>query len=143
MKELCPNVINSVEKEDGKEKKTKKKSGRSGMKYPALIARVNLKTRFDEISDLESYAHTLSDEDKAWLNAFSQEEICANFNHSGPKLNDSSDPKVRSRIYNRNNERNRCIFSREAAQGALNSLEIIDIDKEEQAYFEDEELVKD
>ena len=113
------------------------------MKYPALVAKVNLKTRFEEISDLESYAHTLSDEDKAWLNAFSNEEICANFNHSGPKLNDSSDPKVRSRIYNRNNERNRCIHTKEQAQGALNSLEIIDIDKENEAYFEDEELVKD
>lgn len=110
----------------------KKKNRRSGMKYPALNVDVNLKSRYEEIEDLQSYANTLSDQDKAWLNAFSQEEICANFNHNGPKLNDQSDPKVRSRIYNRNNERNRCIFTRERAQGTLNELDIMDIDKENQ-----------
>lgn len=116
----------------------KKPSRRNRAKYPALIAQYNLKTRYEEIEDLESYKDQLNEEEKAWLNAFSQEEICANFNHSGPKLNDSSDPKVRSRIYNRNNERNRCIFSREAAQGALNSLEEIDIDNVQIASEEEE-----
>lgn len=119
-----------MEKTPEKERPKKKKSGRSGMKYPALDPKVNLKTRYDEIEDLASYADTLPEEAKAWLNAFSNEEICANFNHSGEKLNDQSDPKVRSRIYNRNNERNRCIMTRETAQGCMNYLEDLDLDKE-------------
>lgn len=115
----------------------KKKNKRSDTKYPALKASLNLKTRYEEIEDLESYAHTLSEEDKAWLNSYSEEEICANFNHKGPKLNDQSDPKVRSRIYGRNNQRNRCIYTKELAQGTLNSLEEMDVDKEYEAFCED------
>ena len=115
----------------------KKKSGRSGMKYPALDPKVNLKSRYDEIEDLASYANTLPEEAKAWLNAFSQEEICANFNHNGPKLNDQSDAKVRSRIYNRNNERNRCILTRENAQGTINYIDDLDIDNENNASYEE------
>lgn len=105
-----------------------KKNKRSDTKYPALDPSLNLKSRYEEIEDLASYAHTLSDKDKAWLNSFASEEICASFNHAGPKLNDESDPAVRSRIYGRNNQRNRCIMSRETAQGTLNYLEDIDID---------------
>jgi hypothetical protein len=115
----------------------KKKNKRASIKYPALNASVNLKTRYEEIEDLESYAHTLSEEDKAWLNSYSEEEICANFNHKGPKLNDQSDPKVRSRIYGRNNQRNRCVYTKELAQGTLNSLEVMDIDHEYEAFCED------
>lgn len=107
----------------------KEKNKRSKSKYPALDPQLNLRSRYEEIEDLQSYASSLSPQDREWLNAFSQEEICANFNHSGPKLNDKSDPKVRSRIYNRNNERNRCIMSREKSQGTLNYLDDIDIDK--------------
>jgi hypothetical protein len=109
--------------------KKKPKTGRSSVKYPALEPRYNLRTRQEEIADLASYKDKLNDEEKAWLNAFANEEICANFNHKGPKLNDETDPKVRSRIYTRNNERNRCIFTRETAQGALNSLEELDLDE--------------
>lgn len=89
-----------------------------------------MKTRYEEIEDLESYAHKLNDEEKAWLNAYSQEEICANFNHNGPKLNDQSDPAVRSRIYGRNNQRNRCILTREHAMGTINYIADVDIDKD-------------
>lgn len=119
------------------QKKEKKKTGRSGVKYPALDPKYNLKSRYNEIEDLASYANTLPEEAKEWLNAYANEEICANFNHKGPKLNDQSDPKVRSRIYNRNNERNRCILTREEAQGTLNYVEDLDIDKEYEAFCED------
>lgn len=67
-----------------------------------------------------------------------EEEVCANFDHKGPKINDASDPEVRSRIYGRNNSRNRCIFTRERAQNCLNYLEELDIDREEQASTEDD-----
>lgn len=119
------------------EVKPKKKSRRDNP-YPALDPQLNLKSRFDEIADLASYANKLPPEAKEWLNAYSQEEICANFNHGGPKLNDSEDPKVRSRIYNANNARNRCAMTREKSQGTLNYLVDLDLDKEQEAYGEEE-----
>lgn len=118
--------------------KVKKKSRRSDLEFPALSPQHNLRTRYDEIEDLASYADTLSKEDKAWLNSFAQEEICANFKHSGVKLNDESDPATRSRIYNRNNQRNRCIMSRETAQNTMNYLEDLDIDNSQAAETEDD-----
>lgn len=117
--------------------KVKKKSRRSDLEFPALSPQHNLRTRYDEIEDLASYAHTLSKEDRAWLNSFAQEEICANFNHPGVKINDQSDSETRSRIYNRNNQRNRCIMSREKSMGQLNYLEDLDIDNTEAAIVED------
>jgi hypothetical protein len=120
-----------------KQEKSEKKNNRSKVKYAALDPAYNLKTRQEEIEDLYDYVDKLNEEEKAWLNAFSNEEICANFNHKGPKLNDQSDPTVRSRIYNRNNERNRCIMTREKAQGCLNYIEDIDLDNEEEAHNEE------
>jgi len=55
------------------------------------------------------------------MNAFMEEENNANFNHSGPKLNKTRDEK--KKIYNRNNARNRCIFTREKAQDKLSYVE--------------------
>jgi len=93
----------------------KKKSRRSSCEFPGLNPKLNLKTRQDEIEDLASYADQLSLKDKRWLNAFSEEEINANFNHKGPKLNKSKANK--KRIYNKNNARNRDILTRVQAQG--------------------------
>lgn len=115
----------------------KKKTSRQSLKYPALSPQHNLLTRFDEIEDVASYAHTLNEKDREWLNSFIEEEVCANFNHKGPKLNDQNDPATRSRIYDRNNARNRCIYTREKAQSCLNYLEDLDIDREEVASEED------
>ncbi len=114
-----------------KASKSTKKNSRKDIKYPALDPKYNLKTRFEEIDDMASYMDQLNDEEKAWLNAFSSEEVCANFNHGGPKLNDQNDAATRSRIYNRNNARNRCIISREHAQQTMNYLEDLDKDDEE------------
>lgn len=118
---------------------TKKvKTRRNQLKYPALSPEHNIKTRYEEISDVASYANTLSEKDKAWLNSFMEEEVCANFRHNGEKLNDESDPTTRSRIYGRNNQRNRCIHTREAAQNALVDISEIDFDNEK-CILEDEE----
>lgn len=113
-----------------KAKKATNRKLRKNEKFPALNPSLNLKTRCEEIEDLASYAHLLTDEDKAWLNSYAEEEICANFNHKGPKLNDKEDAATRSRIYNRNNQRNRCIFTQEKAQGCLESIETLDLDNE-------------
>lgn len=115
----------------------KKRKSRKDNPYAALDVRLNLKTRHDEIADLASYANSLPKEAKDWLNAYSEEEIIGNRYHNGPKLNDFEDPKVRSRIYGKNNSRNRCIYTKEAAQGTMNYLEEIDVDKENEAYGEE------
>lgn len=98
-----------------------KKKTRKTTKYPALEPQLNLKTRYEEIEDLASYAKDLPEDAKEWLNAFAEEEICANFNHRGPKLNTEVDEK--RRCYRNNNARNRCIMTREKAQGTLNYIE--------------------
>jgi hypothetical protein len=89
--------------------------------YPAIEPCVNLKTRKEAIEDVKSYFHKLSPEEKKWMNAFMEEENNANFNHTGPKINKTKEEK--KKIYNRNNARNRCIFTREKAQDKLTYVE--------------------
>lgn len=89
---------------------------------------VNLKTRQEEINDVLTYFHKLSPKEKEWMNSFMEEENSVNFNHRGPKLNKSKEDK--KRIYNKNNARNRCIYTREKSQDKLGYFEKIeDIEK--------------
>lgn len=113
-----------------KKQAKKVKTRRNQLDYPALSPEHNLKTRYEEIEDVASYIHTLNAEEKAWLNSFMEEEVCANFDHKGIKLNDQSDPATRSRIYGRNNQRNRCIHTREAAQNQMGNVDDVDFDNE-------------
>jgi hypothetical protein len=98
-----------------------KKSRRSRFKYPAVESSVNLITRKEEIEDVKSYFHKLSPEEKEWMNSFVEEEVCANFNHKGTKINKTK--KDRKKIYDKNNARNRCIYTREKAQDKLKFME--------------------
>lgn len=91
------------------------------MKYPALHPEVNLKSRAEEIADIASYANKLSEADKEWLNAFSNEYICSNFDHKGPKLHVTKEEK--KLCYDRNNARNRCIQTRETMMQDMVSLD--------------------
>jgi hypothetical protein len=116
-KKLKKSIQSHQETEKSSEKDCRKKPKRSLTLYPALEPGLNLKTRQEEIDDVRSYFHKLSPEEKAWMNAFMEEENNANFNHNGPKLNKSREDK--KRIYNKNNARNRCILTREKAQGKL------------------------
>lgn len=111
-----------------------KRKNRKDDKYAALKPHMNLKTRKDELTDIASYADTLSEKDKDWLLSFVEEEVICNFNHRGEKLNTEESMK---KAYNRNNSRNRCIYSREAAQGTLNMIEEMDLDREGEAYNEE------
>lgn len=99
----------------------KKKTRRSQFKYPAVEPSVNLITRKEEIEDVKSYFNQLSEEEKEWMNSFMEEETCANFNHNGPKINKTK--KEKKRIYDKNNARNRCIYTREKAQNKLKMVE--------------------
>lgn len=91
-------------------------SKRKANKYPSLEPKYNLKSRQEEIADIASYAHKLNPADKAWLAKFVEEEIIASF--KGKKhLNKTK--KERLTIYNRNNARNRDVFTKSKITGKL------------------------
>jgi len=111
----------------GKKGKTQKsQTKRSKSEYPYLDPSLNLKTRFEEIEDLASYASTLPPEAKKWLNEYSKNYICASIDKTH---------KDKKEVYDKNNARNRCIYTQEKAQGCLNYLEDLtedgDIDETE------------
>lgn len=130
-----------------KNTKKEKKNSRKNHKYPALIPELNLKTRRDEIADVYSYIDTLNEEEKEWLNRFVTEEIICSMDHDGEKLNkeltnlpkDQKSPeeiKTRQRLNLKNNARNRCVYTKEAAHGAMNYLEDIEQKEESETEFE-------
>jgi hypothetical protein len=114
----------------------KKTNRRTKSKFRGLRPELNLKTRFEEIADMASYAHKLNEEELDWLNRFSEEYVSSNFNHNGNLI--SRTKKWRKECYDRNNARNRDIFTREKAQGTMNYLEDI-LPKMYELENEDEE----
>jgi hypothetical protein len=117
----------SIKKEKSKPKKV---SARSKAKYPCLIPKLNLKSRYDEIADLASYANQLNDAEKDWLNRFASEEINANMNHKGKRINPNT-KKNRSRIYGKNNARNRDVLTQAKSQGKALYIEDVFNSEEE------------
>lgn len=89
-------------------------------KNPALNPQYNLKTRTDLID--QDYLHKLNEKELAWLNKFNEEEVNASFSKNNKKnLGRSKEEKKAS--YDRNNARNRCILTRQKAQGKLQNLD--------------------
>lgn len=86
-------------------KKPEKK--RNNVKYPALIPKYNPKVRQDLID--YDYLDKLTEEEKAWLNKFSEEYINARFN--GDDTDIDKTPEGRKASYDRNNARNRCVYN--------------------------------
>ena len=99
-------------------------SRRSKEKYRELIPKYALKTRYEEVADLASYAHKLSKADKEWLNKFAKEYISASFNKD-PEQNLHNTAELRNSCYGRNNSRNRDIFTQQKAMGTMNYIEDI------------------
>lgn len=91
------------------------------MNNPYLHADLNLKSRYEEIREISTYAHDLSTEDKAWLNSFVAEYVCADFKHGGEIINTTKED--RSECWSKNNSRNRCVFNKEKSYGSLNYIE--------------------
>lgn len=100
----------------------KKKTKRSRDKYRNLKPELNLKTRYEEIADVASYANTLSPKDKAWLDKFMKEYVGASLDSNPKKRIDPSD-EWKKTCYDRNNARNRDVITIQKAQGAMNYLE--------------------
>ena len=93
----------------------KRKNRRNQVKYPAVRPDLNLKTRYEEITDVASYFNTLPEDAKKWIHSYTEEAINANFNHKGRKIIRKVEDK--RAIYNRNNARNRDILTRAKASG--------------------------
>ena len=131
----------------------KKVNRRSKAKYPALDPTLNLRTRYEEIeqnqyingvknADGETVIRELTPTEKDWLNRFNEEFVNANFNHKGKKIDATKASRKRS--YDKNNARNRCIYTKAKASGSLRYIEDLKLNNKEIASeIEDEEKIEE
>ena len=134
-------------------------SKRSKNKYPNLQKNLNLKRR-QELIDFD-YIDQLSDEEKEWLNKFMGEYMCASFPRQLVKKKDGTVYKRyapsnihkgedRLEIYDRNNARNRDVYSKKLSSGGLSFFDESTLDNlreknlsEEYNNFENAIIEKD
>jgi hypothetical protein len=108
---------------------------RTKTKYPGLNKKVNTKVR-QELIDYD-YLNKLSPEEKEWLNKFSEEYNSASFkkskkgNYSTKNLHRTK--KLRKECYDRNNSRNRDIFSITKANDMLKEADKLNTYLEEKS----------
>lgn len=100
-----------------KPRKVEKKSRRAKTKNSALRPELNLKTR-QHLIDYD-YVNKLNEEEKAWLNKFTEEYTIARLDSKKLKNNLHNTDALKKDCYDRNNARNRCIMTRVQAQGLL------------------------
>jgi hypothetical protein len=100
------------------EKKTKG-SKRRGTKYPGLVREVHPKPRWEYI-DFD-YTDKLSEKEKEYLSNFNEEWLSGNFNHKGKKFHKTK--ADRKKCYDRNNARNRDIYSINRTHGWIVATE--------------------
>jgi hypothetical protein len=77
------------------------------------------------------YYHKLTDEEKAWMNAFLSETIVTNFYHGGPEL--YTDVADKRQFYRDNNSRNKDALNWAKAKSMLSNVEDVasSLDREE------------
>ncbi len=97
-----------------------KKTKRSEVRFPGLVKEVNPKTRWEYLD--QDYANQLSDKDKEYLSNFNEEYLSGNFNHKGKKLHRTK--KEKRDCYNRNNARNRDLYTINRTRGWIADAEI-------------------
>lgn len=124
----------------------KKKTKRSKIKYSALDPTVNLKTRYELISDYD-YVDKLSDSEKAWLNKFTKEYVNADLDTKNKRKNLHKSKEMRKDCYDRNNARNRCIWTKCKASGRFMSIDevpkkIIENDNYEEVLIKNIDIKK-
>lgn len=118
----------------------KKKTKRSKVKYSALDPTVNLKTRYELISDYD-YVDKLSESDKAWLNKFTKEYVNADLDTKNKRKNLHKSKQLRKDCYDRNNARNRCVWTKCKASGRFVSIDDVPTKIVENENYE-ETLIK-
>lgn len=111
--------------------KKQKHTKRSDYEFSYLEPSVSLITRKEETEDLASYAGQLNREEKAWLNQFAKEYINADTKNGVFHIT-AQEKKI---CNDKNNARNRCIYTEESAANRLN-LVGSDQDMEQMIYGE-------
>jgi hypothetical protein len=116
-----------------------KKNKRSKTKYPALKPELNLKTRY-ELIDYD-YLNKLSEEEKEWLNKFTEENINASLNTQNIEENFHNTDELKKDCYRRNNARNRDVLTRAKASGNHVSTDELLINKKNLKITYEKELL--
>lgn len=115
--------------------KKKKRSLRSKSKHPGLKKSLNLKVR-QELIDYD-YIDKLTDEEKDWLNRFSEEYNGAKFKKTKTGKFSSKNlhkGEMRKDCYNRNNWRNNDVYSVEKAKNMLKDNKTMVSHLEEESF---------
>jgi predicted DNA-binding ArsR family transcriptional regulator len=107
-------------KRGGVRKKGKKGSNNWKDPYSSLDPQKNMGRRLDDVEDIQEYVHKLNDKDKAFMAKFMKEYNNASYNADDLSQNLHNTPALKKSITDRNNDRNRCIYTREKAKGMLN-----------------------
>ena len=88
----------------------------------------------DEVADIASYVNQLNEEEKEWLNSFVEEYVNANFNHGKDRVHPVEYVEIerkngtkymadkhKKQCEDKNNARNRCIYTKAKTTGNLES----------------------
>lgn len=96
-----------------------RKLRRSDFDYPYLEPSVALLKRKEEVEDVASYIHNCPPEAKEWMNQYMKEYNDADLTDA--KFHISKED--RKKCFDKNNARNRCWYTEEAAANRLNLIE--------------------
>lgn len=107
-------------KRGGVRKKGKKNSGNWKDPYSSLNPDKNMARRVDDVRDVQEYVHLLKEDEKLWLAKFMREYNNASLDFKNLDNNLHNTPELKKACTDRNNDRNRCIYTRESAKGMLN-----------------------
>lgn len=100
----------------------KKQTKRSRAKYSSLRPDLNLKTRYELISDYD-YLKKLSEEELTWLNKFTKEYVNADLDSKNLENNLHNTESLKKDCYDRNNARNRCVWTKTKASNTAVYIE--------------------
>lgn len=104
----------------------KKTTRRDKYQYASVEKSQNLLTRQEEVEDVRSYWNQLNDDEKAWMNKF-----MAEYNNAEGVADDDTEAlhntqELRKACRDKNNARNRCLYTQQKAQGKLKYTEFIE-----------------
>lgn len=116
------------------------KGKRSKTKYPGLRPELNLKTRY-ELIDYD-YVHKLSEEEKKWLNKFTEEYVNASLDSVNLKNNLHNTDELKKDCYRRNNARNRDILTRAKASGNCVNIDELHLNKKSKKIDNQKDLLE-
>jgi len=108
-------------KRGGTRKKGVKKATNS-WKDPMASLKIsdNMSRRREDVEDVNQYIDQLNTEERLWMAKFMTEYNNAALDYKDLSNNLHNTPELKKACTDRNNARNRCIYTREKAKGMLN-----------------------